>query len=99
MMVEMDDIPVESLVPEPLRALKGGDEYMARLPEFDADMEIKLREAEATGEVRRLRGRRMRRHKTSWEATGELGRAVRREGLREVGGCGRGAPPMLGWEA
>ena len=39
-MVEMADIPVESLVPEPLRALKGGDEYMARLPEFDKEMEV-----------------------------------------------------------
>eukprot|EP00798_Chlamydomonas_sp_ICE-L_P007186 gene7186-293_t len=37
---------VESLVPEPLRALKGGEEYMQRLSEFDAEMDIKLREAE-----------------------------------------------------
>ena len=51
-MVEMADIPVESLVPEPLRALKGGDEYMKRLPEFDAEMEKQLKSAEATGEVR-----------------------------------------------
>ena len=43
-MVEMADIPVESLVPEPLRALKGGDEYMARLPEFDKEMEVGGRE-------------------------------------------------------
>ena len=50
-MVEMENIPVESLVPEPLRALKGGDEYMARLPEFDAAMETRLKEAEASGEV------------------------------------------------
>ena len=50
-MVEMADIPVESLVPEPLRALKGGDEYMSRLPEFDAEMEKQLKSAEATGEV------------------------------------------------
>jgi hypothetical protein len=40
MMLELDDIPVESLVPEPLRAVKGGEEYMARLPEFDKDMEV-----------------------------------------------------------
>ena len=51
LMVEMENIPVESLVPEPLRALKGGDEYMARLPEFDAAMETRLKEAEASGEV------------------------------------------------
>ena len=56
LMVEMSDIPVESLVPEPLRAVKGGDEYMSRLPEFDKDMEAKLREAEATGEVLRYVG-------------------------------------------
>ena len=51
LMVEMADIPVESLVPEPLRAVKGGDEYMSRLPEFDAEMEKQLKSAEATGEV------------------------------------------------
>jgi aspartokinase/homoserine dehydrogenase 1 len=56
LMVEMEDIPVMSLVPEPLRALRGGDEYMARLPEFDKEMETKLKEAEATGEVLRYVG-------------------------------------------
>ena len=34
-MVEMSEIKVESLVPEPLRAIKSSEEYMKRLPEFD----------------------------------------------------------------
>lgn len=56
MLVELSDVPVQSLVPEPLRALAGGDEYMARLPEFDGEMEQRLKEAEATGEVLRYVG-------------------------------------------
>jgi aspartokinase/homoserine dehydrogenase 1 len=33
-----------------------GDEYMQRLPEFDADMAGRLKEAEAGGEVLRYVG-------------------------------------------
>jgi hypothetical protein len=40
LMLELSDVPVESLVPEPLRALKDPSEYMARLPEFDTDMGV-----------------------------------------------------------
>jgi aspartokinase/homoserine dehydrogenase 1 len=87
-MLELEAVPVESLVPQPLRATPSSQgagqpggraavvrgrrgagvgatspalaavsthppEYMARLPEFDADMDAKLREAEASGEVLR----------------------------------------------
>lgn len=53
LMLELDQIPVESLVPGPLRATPSSAEYMARLPEFDGDMDSKLREAEASGDCLR----------------------------------------------
>jgi len=56
LMVELDDIPVESLVPEPLRAVPSGDDYMKRLPDFDGEMSEKLKAAEAAGEVLRYVG-------------------------------------------
>jgi aspartokinase/homoserine dehydrogenase 1 len=43
-------------VPEPLRACKTAEEYMSRLPEFDADMAAKLEAARASGEVLRYVG-------------------------------------------
>lgn len=43
-------------VPEPLRAVTSADEYMKRLPDFDADMTKKLEEAKASGEVLRYVG-------------------------------------------
>ena len=54
--VELDGIPVESLVPEPLRATPSADEYMRRLPEFDGDMAARLEAARAGGEVLRYVG-------------------------------------------
>ncbi|PNW69854.1 hypothetical protein CHLRE_18g749447v5 [Chlamydomonas reinhardtii] len=56
LMLELDSIPVQSLVPEPLRAVASSADYMARLPEFDADMDAKLREAEASGDCLRYVG-------------------------------------------
>lgn len=43
-------------VPEPLRAVQSAEEYMKRLPDFDADMDSKLQEAKASGEVLRYVG-------------------------------------------
>lgn len=56
LMLELDQIPVESLVPQPLRATPSSAEYMSRLPEFDGDMDTKLREAEASGDCLRYVG-------------------------------------------
>ncbi|GBF98799.1 bifunctional aspartate kinase homoserine dehydrogenase [Raphidocelis subcapitata] len=56
MQVELDDIPVESLVPAPLRAVPTAAEYLSRLPDFDSDMAARLKEAEAGGEVLRYVG-------------------------------------------
>jgi len=54
--LELSDIPVESLVPEPLRAIPDSATYMARLPEFDGDMAARLKEAQDAGEVLRFVG-------------------------------------------
>ncbi|CAL8471282.1 g10824 [Coccomyxa elongata] len=56
MMVELADVPVESLVPEPLRDIKSADEFMAALPQYDADMAARLEEASAAGECLRFVG-------------------------------------------
>lgn len=56
MQLELGNIPVESLVPEPLRAIPDAATYMARLPEFDSEMAARLKEAEDAGEVLRFVG-------------------------------------------
>ena len=54
--VELADIPVHSLVPEPLRDVASVEDFMARLPEFDADLAAQLEAAEAAGECLRFVG-------------------------------------------
>ena len=54
--LELADVKVESLVPEALRACSIED-YLARLPEFDADMRRMLDAARAEGQVLRYVGR------------------------------------------
>ena len=54
--VELADIPVHSLVPEPLREVASVDDFMARLPEFDGDIAGQLADAEAAGECLRFVG-------------------------------------------
>ena len=53
---EMADVRVEGLVPKALREC-GVDEFMARLPEFDADMAAMLDAARGKNEVLRYVGR------------------------------------------
>jgi len=53
--VELADVPVQSLVPEPLRGASL-DDYLARLPEFDSHMAQLFAEASAAGEVLRYVG-------------------------------------------
>ena len=55
-MVELGDVPVHSLVPEPLRDIASADEFMAALPQYDADMAARLEEASAAGECLRFVG-------------------------------------------
>lgn len=53
--LELADVPVQSLVPEPLRACSA-EEYLRCLPEFDAQMGALAAEAAAAGEVLRYVG-------------------------------------------
>lgn len=55
-MVELADVPVQSLVPEPLRGVASADEFMAALPQYDDDMAAQLDEANAAGECLRFVG-------------------------------------------
>ncbi|OVA10217.1 Aspartate/glutamate/uridylate kinase [Macleaya cordata] len=54
--LELSDIPVQSLVPEPLRICSSVEEFMKQLPKFDQDMTKKQQDAEAAGEVLRYVG-------------------------------------------
>lgn len=48
--------PVQSLIPQDLESCESGDEFMARLPEFDGQMEKLKQEAAAEGKVVRFVG-------------------------------------------
>ncbi|XP_043712616.1 bifunctional aspartokinase/homoserine dehydrogenase, chloroplastic-like isoform X1 [Telopea speciosissima] len=54
--LELSDIQLESLVPEPLRGSASAEEFMRQLPQFDKDMSKKQQDAEAAGEVLRYVG-------------------------------------------
>lgn len=54
--LELSDIPVQSLVPQPLRANASVEEYMQRLPQFDSEMARERQEAEDAGDVLRYVG-------------------------------------------
>ncbi|KAF2107882.1 homoserine dehydrogenase-domain-containing protein [Lophiotrema nucula] len=48
--------PVQSLIPKELESCSSGDEFLARLPEFDSQMESTKNEAEKEGKVVRFVG-------------------------------------------
>ncbi|KFM28466.1 Bifunctional aspartokinase/homoserine dehydrogenase, chloroplastic [Auxenochlorella protothecoides] len=54
--LELDDVAVESLVPAPLRSLPTAADFLARLPEHDAEMDAALQAARAAGECLRFVG-------------------------------------------
>eukprot|EP00268_Persea_americana_P021941 TRINITY_DN2181_c0_g1_i8.p1 TRINITY_DN2181_c0_g1~~TRINITY_DN2181_c0_g1_i8.p1 ORF type:complete len:642 (+),score=136.84 TRINITY_DN2181_c0_g1_i8:70-1926(+) len=54
--LELSDIPVQSLVPEPLKLSASADEFMEQLPKYDADIAKKQHDAEAAGDVLRYVG-------------------------------------------
>jgi aspartokinase/homoserine dehydrogenase 1 len=54
--LELGDVEVESLVPPELAGC-GAEEFLARLPEFDARMQARFAEATAAGQVLRYVGR------------------------------------------
>jgi homoserine dehydrogenase len=48
--------PVQSLIPKPLESAKSGDEFMAKLGDYDGEMDKVKKEAEAEGKVVRFVG-------------------------------------------
>ncbi|PWA51714.1 bifunctional aspartokinase/homoserine dehydrogenase I [Artemisia annua] len=54
--LELSDIPVQSLVPDPLKETASADDFMQQLPSFDADFAAKRKAAEDAGEVLRYVG-------------------------------------------
>ena len=56
MMAELSDVPVHSLVPEPLRSIASADEFMAALPQYDGEMAQQLDNATAAGDCLRFVG-------------------------------------------
>ncbi|XP_057793751.1 bifunctional aspartokinase/homoserine dehydrogenase, chloroplastic-like [Salvia miltiorrhiza] len=54
--LELSDIPVQSLVPDPLKDVALVEEFMQQLHKYDQDLAKQRQEAEATGEVLRYVG-------------------------------------------
>ncbi|XP_038717887.1 bifunctional aspartokinase/homoserine dehydrogenase 1, chloroplastic-like isoform X2 [Tripterygium wilfordii] len=54
--LELSDLPVQNLVPEPLQASASAEEFMKQLPQFDKAMAKQRQEAEDAGEVLRYVG-------------------------------------------
>ncbi|XP_010538311.1 PREDICTED: bifunctional aspartokinase/homoserine dehydrogenase 1, chloroplastic isoform X2 [Tarenaya hassleriana] len=54
--LDLDGLPVQSLVPEPLKACVSAEEFMQKLPDFDEDLSKQRQEAEAAGDVLRYVG-------------------------------------------
>ena len=48
--------PVQSLIPNALESAKSGDEFLAKLGDYDAEMEKVKKDAEASGKVVRYVG-------------------------------------------
>jgi aspartokinase/homoserine dehydrogenase 1 len=56
MMLELDDVAVQSLVPAPLQNVATAQEFMQQLPQYDGDVAQQLTEAEEAGECLRFVG-------------------------------------------
>ncbi|XP_076887579.1 bifunctional aspartokinase/homoserine dehydrogenase, chloroplastic-like [Bidens hawaiensis] len=54
--LELSDIPVQSLVPDPLKETASVEDFMQQLPSFDSDIATKRKAAEEAGEVLRYVG-------------------------------------------
>ncbi|THG04152.1 hypothetical protein TEA_015493 [Camellia sinensis var. sinensis] len=54
--LELSDIPIQSLVPEPLRGIASAEEFLQQLPQHDQDMAEKRQDAEDAKEVLRYVG-------------------------------------------
>ncbi|KAJ3358051.1 hypothetical protein HDU83_000108 [Entophlyctis luteolus] len=54
--LSLDTLPIENIVPEPLRAIASASEFMAKLPEFDHHFAAMNEKARANGRVLRCVG-------------------------------------------
>lgn len=54
--MELEDVPVHSLVPVPLKDIESPTDFMGLLHEYDDDMAAQLAEAEASNECLRFVG-------------------------------------------
>ncbi|KAJ0987088.1 hypothetical protein J5N97_005444 [Dioscorea zingiberensis] len=54
--LELSDLPVRNLVPEPLRASSSAEEFMQQLPNFDRELATEQNDADSAGEVLRYVG-------------------------------------------
>ncbi|CAM8912099.1 unnamed protein product [Rhodiola kirilowii] len=54
--LELSDIPIQSLVPEPLKTCESAEEFMQLLPQFNQEMAQERQSAEDAGEVLRYVG-------------------------------------------
>ncbi|KAJ3693229.1 hypothetical protein LUZ60_008709 [Juncus effusus] len=54
--LELSDIPVRSLVPEPLKDCSSAEEFMEKLPSFDAELSKERNDATDSGQVLRYVG-------------------------------------------
>lgn len=54
--IELADIPVQSLVPKPLRDITSVETFMKELPKYDGEMKKQMQDAAAEGQVLRFVG-------------------------------------------
>ncbi|CAN6913274.1 unnamed protein product, partial [Brassica oleracea] len=54
--LDLSDLPIRSLVPEPLKGCTSAEEFMEKLPQYDGDLAKERLEAENSGEVLRYVG-------------------------------------------
>uniref|UniRef100_A0A0D3A4H7 homoserine dehydrogenase n=1 Tax=Brassica oleracea var. oleracea TaxID=109376 RepID=A0A0D3A4H7_BRAOL len=54
--LDLSDLPIRSLVPEPLKGGTSAEEFMEKLPQYDGDLAKERLEAENSGEVLRYVG-------------------------------------------
>nr|VDC74609.1 unnamed protein product [Brassica rapa] len=54
--LDLSDLPIRSLVPEPLKGCASAEEFMEKLPQYDGDLAKERLEAENSGEVLRYVG-------------------------------------------
>ena len=55
--LELNDVAVQSLVPEPLQNVDSAAEFMQQLPQYDDDMARQVSDADAAGECLRFVGK------------------------------------------